>query len=155
MKCKGHPPRPWHCGNHSLGVSRHRNPTSTRFVPCTTTVPTHISGLKADTPTGRSEGLRGRSRKEGDSAGCGRVFPVPSFRLRVRAWGQRRSHRPPRLSYSLHGSALVVLAARLLLDACGQESAAGTPWLCRAAWDTRRLGHPCTGETGTRALQSP
>lgn len=51
--------------------------------------------------------------------------------------GRRRSHCLPRLSDSYYGYALVVLAAGLLL-----EAEAGTPWLCGAARDARRLGHP-------------
>lgn len=70
----------------------------------------------------------------------GTQLPAPGPGL-----GQRRSHRPPRLSDSHYGYALVVrvvLAAGLLLEAGGREPAAGTPWLCGAARDARRLGHP-------------
>lgn len=80
----------------------------------------------------------------------GAQLPAPGLGL-----GQRRSYRRPRLSDSYHGSALVMLAARLLLEAgAGPEPAAGTPWLCGAARDTRRLGHPRAGEARTRALSA-
>lgn len=80
----------------------------------------------------------------------GAQLPAPGLGL-----GQRRSHGPPRLSDSHHGYALVVLAARLLLEVGGsREPATGTPWLCVAARDARRLGHPRAGETGTRALSA-
>lgn len=67
----------------------------------------------------------------------GAQLPAPGPGL-----GQRRSHCRPRLSDSYYGYALVVLAAGLLLEAGGREAAAGTPWLCGAARDARRLGHP-------------
>lgn len=67
----------------------------------------------------------------------GAQLPAPGPGL-----GQRRSHRPPRLSDSRYGYALVVLAAGLLLEAGRPEPAAGTPWLCGTARDARRLGHP-------------
>lgn len=83
--------------------------------------------------TGRSKRVTGGSDAARDSAAgpggnrvrphaSGAQLPAPGPGL-----GQRRSHRPPRLLDSHHGYALVVLAARLLLEAGGREPAAGTP----------------------------
>lgn len=84
------------------------------------------------------------------SRASGAQLPAPGLGL-----GQRRSHLPPRLSDSHHGYALVMLAARLSLEASGvREPAARTPWLCGAARDARHLGHPRAGEAGTRVLSA-
>lgn len=92
-------------------------------------------------------GERPRCGTEGSKVpprASGAQLPAPGPGL-----GQRRSHCLPRLSDSYYGYALVVLAAGLLLEAGVREAAAGTPWLCGAARDVRRLGHPRAGEART------
>lgn len=80
----------WHGENHGLRVSRYRNQISARFVPRRTTVRTHMSGQeRTRLPAGaRGSEEGGRGQATGWGTGCGFALPVPSFRLRVWAWGR-------------------------------------------------------------------
>lgn len=130
------------CGNRSLRVSSGPEPDFSTLCPLWDNSSDAHFWLKADAAPGGSEQPESRSERETAlrdwrGARCHRALPVPSFRLRVRAWG--RGGATAGRDFQTRTMATRLWCWR---RGCSWRPAAGRP----------RPGRPgCAGPLGTRA----